>query len=98
MWLMLQQDAPDDFVIATGQTHTVRDFLDEAFGQLGIDWSKHVEIDPRYFRPAEVDELCGDTSKARRLLNWEPKVTFKALVQMMVAADLEDLSRRGDRR
>src|SRR3954470_17986014 len=79
MWLMLQQEVPDDFVIATGECHTVRDFLDESFGRLDLDWQRHVEIDPRYFRPSEVDELRGDASKARRLLGWEPKVTFAQL-------------------
>ena len=98
MWLMLQQQQPDDFVIATGETHTVRDFLDHAFARVGIDWKKHVEIDPRYFRPAEVDELCGEMDKARRLLKWEPKVKFAELVQLMVDADLEDLRRSGVRR
>jgi GDPmannose 4,6-dehydratase len=98
MWLMLQQDKPDDFVIATGETHTVREFLDHAFGRLSLDWKKHVEIDPRYFRPAEVDELCGDMSKARRLLGWEPKLRFKDLVDLMVDADLKDLQTRGDQR
>ncbi|HEY7954770.1 MAG TPA: GDP-mannose 4,6-dehydratase, partial [Polyangia bacterium] len=98
MWRMLQLDRPDDFVIATGECHTVRDFLDEAFGHLDIAWQKHVEIDPRYFRPAEVDELRGDMEKARRELGWEPKVKFGALVKMMVQADLEDLKTHGDRR
>jgi GDPmannose 4,6-dehydratase len=98
MWLMLQQDKPDDFVIATGECNTVRDFLNEAFGHLGIDWQKHVEIDPRYFRPAEVDELRGDMSKAKRLLKWEPKVKFHQLVKMMVDADLKDIRDNGDRR
>ena len=88
MWLMLQQEQPDDFVIATGETHTVREFLDVCFGRLDLDWKRHVEIDPRYFRPAEVDVLCGDMSKARRVLRWEPKVRFKELVQLMVDADL----------
>src|SRR5688572_29098618 len=74
MWLMLQQEKPDDFVIATGQCHTVRDFLNEAFGYLDVEWKNHVEIDPRYFRPSEVDELRGDMTKARTLLKWEPKV------------------------
>jgi GDPmannose 4,6-dehydratase len=97
MWLMLQQDRADDFVIATGECHTVRDFLNEAFGYLDIDWNKHVEIDPRYFRPAEVDELRGDMTKARQLLKWQPKVTFKELVRMMVDADLADVKKRGDR-
>jgi len=96
MWLMLQAKAPDDFVIATGECHTVRDFLDEAFGRLDIDWKRHVEIDPRYFRPSEVDELRGDMSKARRKLGWEPKVKFAELVRMMVETDLEDLKKHGD--
>jgi GDPmannose 4,6-dehydratase len=96
MWLMLQQETPDDFVIATGQCHTVRDFLDEAFGYLELDWQKHVEIDPRYFRPSEVDELRGEMEKARRLLKWEPKVKFRELVRMMVDADLSDLKKHGD--
>jgi len=98
MWLMLQQEKPDDFVIATGECHTVRDFLDEAFGFLGLDWAKHVEIDPRYFRPSEVDELRGDMTKAKRLLKWEPTVKFRELVRMMVKADLEDLTIHGDQR
>ena len=93
MWLMLQQDEPDDYVIATGETHSVREFLDEAFGGLGLDWKQFVEIDPRYFRPAEVDLLIGDASKARRKLGWEPKITFKELVRTMVDADLADLKR-----
>ncbi len=88
MWLMLQAEKPDDYVIATGETHSIRDLLDIAFGRLGIDWKKHVEIDPRYFRPAEVDLLQGDASKARKALGWKPKVGFKALVEMMVDADL----------
>jgi GDPmannose 4,6-dehydratase len=98
MWLMLQQEKPDDFVIATGQCNTVRDFLDESFGHLGIDWKKHVEIDPRYFRPAEVDELRGDMTKARTILKWQPKVKFRDLVRMMVDADLKDIREHGDRR
>jgi GDPmannose 4,6-dehydratase len=93
MWLMLQHERADDFVIATGETHTVRDFLDHAFARLDLDWKKHVEIDPRYFRPSEVDELCGDMSKARRELRWEPKVHFAELVQMMVDADLDALQK-----
>jgi GDPmannose 4,6-dehydratase len=97
MWLMLQQDKADDFVIATGECNTVRDFLNEAFGYLEIDWKKHVEIDPRYFRPAEVDELRGDMTKAKTLLKWEPKVKFPALVRMMVDADLADVKKHGDR-
>jgi GDPmannose 4,6-dehydratase len=94
MWLMLQQDAPDDYVIATGETHSVREFLDEAFGHLDLDWAQYVEIDPRYFRPAEVDLLIGDPSKARRKLRWEPKITFKELARKMVDADLADLKKR----
>jgi GDPmannose 4,6-dehydratase len=93
MWLMLQQDEPDDYVIATGETHSVREFLEEAFGHLDLDWKQSVEIDPRYFRPAEVDLLIGDASKARRKLGWEPKITFKELVRTMVDADLANLKR-----
>ena len=88
MWLMLQQDEPDDYVIATGEQHSVREFVEEVFGFLNMDWREHVEIDPRYFRPAEVDLLQGDTTKARRELGWEPKVTFKELVRLMVDADM----------
>jgi GDPmannose 4,6-dehydratase len=88
VWLMLQQDQPDDYVIATGETHSVRDFLDEAFEHIKIDWKKHVEIDSRYYRPTEVDELLGDASKARKKLGWQPKVKFKELVRLMVDADL----------
>jgi GDPmannose 4,6-dehydratase len=94
MWLMLQQEEPDDYVIATGETHSVREFLEEAFGYLDLDWHHYVEIDPRYFRPAEVDILVGDASKARRKLGWEPKVTFKELVRIMVDADLADLKKK----
>ncbi len=89
MWLMLQQDKPDDYVVATGETHSVREFLDEVFGYLDLDWQKYVEIDPRYLRPSEVDCLLGDASKARKVLGWEPKVTFKELSQMMTDADME---------
>jgi len=91
MWLMLQQDEPDDFVIATGETHTVRELCEVAFGHLDMDWQGHVEIDPRYFRPAEVDLLIGDPSKAKQQLGWQPKVTFTELVRIMVEADLDDL-------
>ncbi len=80
---------PDDFVIATGQSFSVRDFLDEAARQIGLDWKRHVKIDARYFRPAEVDSLQGDAAKARRLLSWVPKVGFRELVGMMVEHDLE---------
>ena len=89
MWMMLQQEQPEDFVIATGETHSVREFLDEAFGYLDLDWRDYVEIDPRYFRPAEVDLLIGDSRKAREKLGWSPRVSFPELVRMMVDADLE---------
>ena len=89
MWLMLQQDQPGDYVVATGETHTVREFLDVAFGRLGLDWQRHVQIDPRYYRPTEVDLLIGDASKARRQLGWKPTVDFHQLAVMMVDADLE---------
>jgi len=89
MWLMLQQPAPDDYVIATGETHSVREFLEVAFAHVGLDWQKHVEIDPRYFRPAEVDLLIGDAGKAKRKLGWEPKTKFADLVKLMVDADIE---------
>jgi len=93
MWLMLQQPSPDDYVVATGEAHSVKDFLEAAFAQLGLDWQKHVKIDPRYFRPSEVDHLQGDSAKARRRLNWSPTVGFRDLVAMMVAHDL-DLARQ----
>jgi len=89
MWLMLQQPEPDDYVVATGETHSVREFLELAFGQAGLDWREHVATDPRYLRPAEVDLLHGDPSKARRKLGWSPKVGFAELVRRMVEADLE---------
>lgn len=88
MWLMLQQEAPDDYVIATGEAHTVREFVTLAFEHAGLDWQQHVQIDPAYYRPAEVDFLLGDASKARRQLGWEPKVKFPDLVRIMVDADL----------
>jgi GDPmannose 4,6-dehydratase len=88
MWLMLQQPAPDDYVIATGETHTVKEFLDMVFGHIGLDWKRHVKIDPRYYRPTEVDLLIGDASHAKQKLGWEPKVRFKELAVMMVEADL----------
>ncbi len=88
MWLMLQKDEPADYVVATGETHTVREFCEEAFGYAGLDWKEHVVVDPKYFRPAEVDLLLGDASKAKRELEWEPRVTFKALARLMVDADL----------
>jgi GDPmannose 4,6-dehydratase len=89
MWLMLQQEKADDYVIATGETHSVREFLDEVFCYLDLDWKKYVEIDSRYLRPTEVDFLQGDSSKARKVLKWEPKVTFKGLAKMMADADME---------
>jgi len=93
MWLMMQAEEPDDYVVATGETHSVREFLAEAFGYLDLDWEKYVEIDPRYFRPAEVDLLLGDAAKARRDLGWKPKVTFKQLARRMTEHDLR-LARR----
>ena len=93
MWLMLQQDEPDDFVIATGESYSVQQFVDATFGLLGLDPKTHVRIDPRYFRPAEVDFLQGDASKARKKLGWKPRVSFKHLVEMMVESDME-LARR----
>ncbi len=88
IWLMLQQDIPDDYVIATGETHSVREFVELAFAFHDLDWREHVELDPRYLRPAEVDLLCGDASKARRVLQWEPRVRFTELVEMMCRNDL----------
>ncbi len=93
MWLMLQQPQGDDYVIATGEMHSVSEFLDEAFGYVDLDWKRHVEVDPKYFRPAEVDILVGDATKARQKLNWQPKVRFKELVRMMVDADLKWVER-----
>jgi GDPmannose 4,6-dehydratase len=89
MWLMLQQERADDYVIATGETHSVEEFLELAFGCLELDWHKYVDTDPRFFRPSEVDQLCGDAGKARHILRWEPKVKFHELVSMMVDADLQ---------
>ena len=87
----LQQPEPDDYVIATGETHSVKEFLEVAFGHAGLDWKKHVEIDPRYYRPAEVDLLIGDPAKARKKLGWTPKVTFAELAKLMVDADMKTL-------
>ena len=89
MWLMLQQEKPDDYVIATNETHSIREFLDVAFGHVGLDWKKYVEIDPRYYRPAEVELLMGDSSKAKRQLGWSPKTTFLELTKLMVDADVK---------
>lgn len=92
MWLMTQQEQGDDYVVATGETHTVREFLEVAFGYLNLDWKEYVKIDPRYYRPAEVDLLMGDAAKARKVLNWTPKITFQQLTQLMVRADQEQLA------
>jgi len=92
MWLMLQQDQPDDFVIATGETHSIREFCEAAFGYVGLDWQKYVALDKRYLRPAEVDLLLGDPSKAKRVLGWEPKTKFRDLVKLMVDADVQLLN------
>jgi GDPmannose 4,6-dehydratase len=91
MWLMLQQSKPDDYVIATGVSHSVRELVEIAFAHAGLDWQKHVRVDPALLRPAEVDHLLGDASKARQELGWQPEVSFKQLVEMMVDADLERL-------
>jgi len=89
MWLMLQQDEPDDFVIATGKNYSVKDFLTSVFSYLDLDWTKYVETDPRYFRPAEVDELLGNPEKANKKLGWRSKVDFNGLVKMMIESDME---------
>jgi len=96
MWLMLQHDHPDDYVVATGETHSVREFCQEAFGYVDLDWEKHVVVDPRFYRPAEVDLLVGDPTKAGRELHWEPTVTFQQLVRIMVDADLAALKQMGN--
>jgi GDPmannose 4,6-dehydratase len=93
MWLMLQQDEPDDYVIATGKTHSVRELCEVAFGHLGLDYRDHVVSDPKFYRPAEVDQLVGDAGKARRVLGWEPRVSFEELIHIMVDADMEALQR-----
>ncbi|MEP7081428.1 MAG: GDP-mannose 4,6-dehydratase [Chloroflexota bacterium] len=97
MWLMLQQPEPDDYVVATGEMHSVREFVELAFGLVGLDSQDYVEIDPRYFRPTEVDELCGDSSKARERLGWQPRTTFDQLVRLMVEADLREAGVDPDR-
>ena len=94
MWLMLQRDEPEDFVIATGEAHSVRELVEVAFEHAGLDPAKHVGTDPRYYRPAEVDHLIGDAAKAREQLGWEPRTSFEELVKLMVDSDLELLSRR----
>lgn len=91
MWRMLQQSAPDDFVVATGETHSVRELVEIAFARAGLDWRKYVVVDPKLVRPAEVDLLLGDASKARDRLGWKPRVSFRELVELMVDADLERL-------
>ena len=93
MWLMLQQNQPDDYVVATGKTHSVRDLCEEAFSYLGLDWENHVVVDPAFIRPAEVDRLVGDASKARQVLGWQPSVSFPELIHMMVDADVALLRR-----
>lgn len=93
MWRIVQHDEPEDFVIATGETHTVQEFVDLAFGHAELDWKKYVEIDPRYFRPAEVDLLIGDPTKAKKKLGWEPKTSFSDLVRIMIKADLAEVKR-----
>lgn len=98
MWMILQNDTPDDFVIATNETHTVREFCEKAFGYVGLDYKKFVRTDPKFFRPAEVDLLIGDYSKAKRILGWEPRTTFDDLVKIMVDADLQFLDREAARR
>lgn len=94
MWLMLQQDTPDDYVVATGETHSVREFVQEAFDHVGLNWEEYVVQDPRFYRPAEVDLLVGNPAKAKRKLGWEPTVSFKELVRLMVDADLENWERQ----
>jgi GDPmannose 4,6-dehydratase len=98
MWLMLQQERADDYVIATGVSHSVRDLVEIAFGHLGLDWSRHVSLDPKLLRPAEVDHLIGDSSKARKALGWTPEVDFTQLVRMMVDADIRRLSQSSGQR
>ena len=93
MWMMLQQAEPDDYVLATGKTHSIRELLEAAFSAAGLHWEKYVEVDPKFIRPAEVDYLCGDATKAREKLGWEPEVSFQELIRMMVEADLEAVQR-----
>ncbi len=91
MWKILQLENPDDFVIGTGETHSIREFLDYAFGYLDMDWTKYVKIDPNYLRPTEVENLCADITKAKNMLNWEPKIKFHQLVKIMVDFDLSSM-------
>ena len=93
MWLMLQQDRADDYVIATGESHSVRELVEVAFAHVGLDWQKYVRLDPKFLRPAEVDHLIGDSSKAQKALGWKPEVDFAGLVKMMVDADMARISR-----
>ena len=95
MWLMLQQDQPDDYVVSTGETHSVREFCEVAFEHVNLDWQKYVVQDPAFMRPAEVDHLIGDPAKADAKLGWKPTVSFKGLVEMMVDADLQLLTANG---
>jgi GDPmannose 4,6-dehydratase len=97
MWMMLQRSEPDDYVIATGVSHSVRDLIQIAFGRAGLDWQKHVRVDPALLRPAEVEHLLGDASKAKTDLGWTPSVDFKQLVEMMVDADLARLGARQEK-
>ena len=97
MWLMLQQPTPDDYVIATGEMHSVRELVETAFSMVGRDWHDHVEIDPRYLRPTEVDQLCGDAAKAAERLDWRPRTNFDALVRIMLEADLREAGLDPDR-
>jgi GDPmannose 4,6-dehydratase len=96
MWKMLQLDKPDDFVVATGETHTVREFAEAAFAHAGLDWHDHIDVDPRYYRPNEVSILLGDSSKARKAFGWEPKVRFAELVRIMVDADIRMLETKDE--
>jgi GDPmannose 4,6-dehydratase len=93
MYAMLQRETPEDYVIATGETHSVKELVEVAFNAAGLDWQKHVVIDPSFIRPAEVDLLVGDPSKAKAELNWQPEVDFYGLIEMMVAADMKELQR-----
>ena len=97
MWMMLQQPEAEDYVLATGKTHSVRELLEFAFGAVGLDWEEHVEIDPKFIRPAEVDLLCGDATKAREKLGWKPETSFEGLIRMMVEADLDAVQRTENR-